>query len=52
MSDHWQDDDDRITAQVKDDDDDAPEDWEAALETVCSSNRFLSFYLLRCILSA
>ena len=32
MADHWEDDEDVPTALVKDDDDDAPDDWEAELE--------------------
>lgn len=31
MTDQWQDD-DEVTAQVRGDDDDAPDDWETALE--------------------
>ncbi len=44
MADQWHDD-SISSAQVKDDDDDAPDDWEAELEEkVCSYDSFFSLY--------
>ncbi len=45
MSDQWHDH-SISTAQVKDDDVDAPDDWEAALEEkVCTSTLFFLFWI-------